>query len=91
MGWYNWDKCYKQCLYGGLIGFKSSERLFATNCSISGSVAATTSETYYNRWLGQLVGRYNSPVATDTTGTTANISFTLNNEAIAPSNFGINR
>lgn len=76
---------------GGLIGFKSSERLFATNCSISGSVAATTSETYYNRWLGQLVGRYNSPVATDTTGTTANISFTLNNEAIAPSNFGINR
>lgn len=76
---------------GGLIGSKSSERLFATNCSISGSVAATTSETYYNRWLGQLVGRYNSPVATDTTGTTANISFTLNNEAIAPSNFGINR
>ena len=76
---------------GGLIGFKSLERLFATNCSISGSVAATTSETYYNRWLGQLVGRYNSPVATDTTGTTANISFTLNNEAITPSNFGINR
>lgn len=76
---------------GGLIGQKSLGRIMATDCNISGSAAVTTGESCSNRWIGQVAGSYNNQGSAILTGTTANISFTLNNEAIAPSNFGINR
>lgn len=76
---------------GGLIGQKSLGRIMATDCNISGSAAVTTGESCSNRWIGQVAGSYNNQGSAILDGTTANISFTLNNEAIAPSNFGINR
>lgn len=76
---------------GGLIGQKSMGRITATNCNISGSAAVTTGESCSNRWIGQVAGSYNNQGSAILDGTTANISFTLNNEAITPSDFGINR
>lgn len=76
---------------GGLIGQKSMGRITATNCNISGSAAVTTGESCSSRWIGQVAGSYNNQGSAILDGTTANISFTLNNEAITPSNFGINR
>lgn len=76
---------------GGLIGQKSMGRIMATDCNISGSAAVTTGESCSNRWIGQVAGSYNNQGSAILDGTTANISFTLNNEAITPSNFGINR
>lgn len=76
---------------GGLIGQKSMGRITATNCNISGSAAVTTGESCSNRWIGQVAGSYNNQGSAILDGTTANISFTLNNEAITPSNFGNNR
>ena len=76
---------------GGFIGQKSLGRIMATDCNISGSAAVTTGESCSNRWIGQVAGSYNNQGSAILDGTTANISFTLNNEAIAPSNFGNNR
>lgn len=76
---------------GGLIGQKSMGRIMATDCNISGSAAVTTGESCSSRWIGQVAGSYNNQGSAILTGTTANISFTLNNEAITPSNFGNNR
>lgn len=75
--------------FGGFIGYKSMGLFRTTDGGVSGSVSA--SATGSNRRFGNLVGQFNNAARADVSGTTANISFSLNNSAFTPGNFGVNR
>lgn len=74
---------------GGLVGRKNSNEFKATNCHVEGSISVSAGG--FNRYLGALIGLYNTPGTTDITGTTSNISFTLAGNSVSVDNYGINQ
>ena len=75
---------------GGFVGRKNSNEFKATNCTVDGSINITAGGSY--RYLGNLIGLYNTPGTTDITGTTANVLFSLGGTMLNDvENYGINR
>ena len=78
-----------QMRVGGMIGQKISNRFTATDCSVSGTIDAYSDGA--TRYLGTLIGQYNTVGAVDITGTTESITINLNGTTITPGNFGVNQ
>lgn len=70
---------------GGLIGYKTLDRFWASDCSISGSLVASASYNY----IGFLIGYYNAkPSATISNIDASAFSVTLNGSPITVNQFG---
>ena len=75
---------------GGFVGRKNSNEFKATNCTVDGRINVTAGGSY--KYLGNLIGLYNTPGTTDITGTTANVLFSLGGTMLNDvENYGINR